>query len=81
MKKIRFYQSAICPRCHLAGQFLSSLQSGFSEVEIEKVEALSHRSEMRDDGIKQFPALVCEDKSLSGFILTRAKIRGYLASL
>ena len=79
-----FYQSAICPRCILAKLFLGRLKSEFPDVEVEKVEVLgnsANRAAMENDGIKQFPALVYGDKKISGFLLNRAAIRSYLASL
>ncbi|NKB32168.1 MAG: hypothetical protein GKR91_03640 [Pseudomonadales bacterium] len=81
MKSITFYHSIICPRCALARRELKKLKEEFPDVEINAVEVLTNRGKMKDDGVKQFPALVHADKSLSGFILTRAAIRSYLADL
>jgi predicted DsbA family dithiol-disulfide isomerase len=81
MKTIRLYHSIICPRCALARRQLKKLRKEFPDIEIDAVEVLTNRDKMKDDGVKMFPALVHSDKSLSGFILTRAAIRNYLTNL
>lgn len=81
MKSIKFYHSIICPRCALARRELKRLKEEFPDVEIDSVEVLSNWGKMKEDGVKQFPALVHADKSLSGFILTRAAIRSFLADI
>ena len=81
MKSIKFYHSIICPRCAMARRELKRLKEEFPDIEIEPIEILTNRGKMKEDGVRQFPALVYADKSLSGFILTRAAIRSYLADL
>ena len=65
----------------MARRELKRLKAEFPDIEIEPIEILTNRGKMKEDGVRQFPALVYADKSLSGFILTRAAIRSYLADL
>ncbi len=81
MKSITFYHSIICPRCLLARRELKKLQKEFPDIEINAVEVITNRLAMKEDGVKQFPALVHEGNTLSGFLLTRAAIRSYLTDL
>lgn len=81
MKTITFYHSMICPRCHMAGMSLESLQDEFPQVAIEKVEYLTHLTQARQDGVWTIPSLVAGDRKLSGFYLTKGSIRGFLESV
>lgn len=81
MKSITFYHSIICPRCAHAKRQLKALKEEFPDIEIKPVEILTNRGAMQKDGVKQFPALVHEGNTLSGFLLTRAAIRSYLTDL
>ena len=81
MKTVTFYKSAICPRCHLAGLWLSQLLPEFPGIEIEKVEALRNQARQSRDGVRMIPALVSGDRRLSGFYLTKRRIRRFLESL
>jgi predicted DsbA family dithiol-disulfide isomerase len=81
MKIVTFYRSAICPRCHVAGLSLKRLLADFPDVEIRQVEFLTNRKRAREDGVDQIPSFVAGDKKLSGFYLTKKRIRGFLESL
>ena len=81
MRKVTFYHSAICPRCQLAGLSLAQLRREFHNIEITNVEFLTNRARARVDGIKSIPAFVSDDKKLTGFYLTKTKIRNFLESL
>ncbi|MBT70425.1 MAG: hypothetical protein CMQ15_00050 [Gammaproteobacteria bacterium] len=81
MKSIKFYHSIICPRCAMARRELKKLKEEFPDLEIEPIEVLTKRGKKKEDGVRQFPALVHADKSLSGFILTRAAIRSFLVDI
>ncbi len=50
-------------------------------MEIEKIEVLGNGKAMKEDGVKRYPALVYGEKSVSGFLLTRAAIRNFLTDL
>ncbi|MCB1019428.1 MAG: hypothetical protein KDC27_05845 [Acidobacteria bacterium] len=81
MTTITFYQSAICPRCKAAGLWLNGLLTEFPDVRIEKVELLTNLGRARQDGVSGIPALVTGDRRLSGFFLTKKRIREFLESL
>ena len=50
-------------------------------MEIEKVEMLTNRARARKARVRLIPALVYEDKKLSGVLLTKGKIREFLESI
>ena len=81
MQSIKFYHSIICPRCAYARRQIKKLQAEFPDIEINAVEVIGNSAAMKEDGVKQFPALVAEHSQLSGFLLTRAAIRSYLTDL
>ena len=81
MKRVTFYHSLICPRCHAAGLFLNSLLREYPDIEVTKVEFLTNQKRASEDGVKSIPTLVSGGRSLSGFLLGRGKIRAFLESL
>jgi glutaredoxin len=81
VKTITFYRSALCPRCHMAGRSLARLLPGFSDVVIDEVEILTNRSRSKADGVTTIPTLICGDRRLSGFYLTRTRIKQFLETL
>ena len=81
MKTVTFYHSVICPRCQMAGVFLSQLRDEFPDIEIDKVEYLTNLGRSRDAGVSRIPALVYGSETLSGFLLTKNRLREFLGSL
>ena len=81
MKTVTFYHSVICPRCHMAGVSLTSLLSDFPDVTVEKVEYLSNLVHSHKDGVRRIPTLVSGDQKLTGFYLTKNRIRQFLETL
>ncbi len=81
MTRVTLYHSAICPRCHMAKRSVGQLSPEFPNIEIEPVEFLTHRDRARADGIGAIPALVCGERKLSGFYLTKKRIRRFLESI
>ncbi len=81
MKTVTFYHSLICPRCQMAGVSLSRLLAEFPDVTLEKVEYLTHLGRSREAGVQSIPTLVSRDRRLSGFYLTKKKIRQFLEAL
>ena len=81
MKKVTFYHSMICPRCHAAGFFLSQLSRDFPDVEVTRVEFLTNQKRAGEAGVRSIPALVSGEKVLTGFFLGKARIRTFLESL
>ncbi len=81
MKRVTFYHSVVCPRCHMAGRSLSSLLPDFPDVEVERVEFLANLSGSRQAGVRSIPTLVYGDQRLDGFYLTKRRIRDFLESL
>ena len=81
MKTVTFYHSFLCPRCQAAGLWLGQLLSEFPDLRIEKVEFLTGRGRAAQDGVRAIPTLVAGDQRLSGFFLTKGRLRSFLASL
>lgn len=53
----------------------------FPDFEVEKVGFLTDRAGACEAGVKTIPALVSGQKKLTGMLLTKRKIRGFLESL
>ena len=68
-------------RCQLAGRALASLRKEFPDVEVEKVGYVTNRQRAREAGVNSFPTLASGDQQLSGVLLTKGMIRGFLAGL
>jgi hypothetical protein len=81
LKTVTFFHSVICPRCQMAKLSLSQLEREFPDVRIERVEYLSNLGRAADAGVRMIPSFVAGDRRLTGFYLTRASIRNFLASL
>lgn len=80
-KKVEFYHSVICPRCHVSNILLRRALDRHPDVEVTKVEILTNRDRAREAGVKSFPTLVAEGRMLSGFLLTPRGIEDFLSSL
>lgn len=81
MKTVTFYHSAICPRCFMARRFVNQLIGEFPDIEINSVEFLANRRSAKEDGVNMIPALVCGEERLSGFYLTKERVREFFNSL
>jgi hypothetical protein len=81
MTVVTFYHSAICPRCRLTSLALNSLLRDYPHISLERVEYLTNLSAARDAGVRSIPTLSSEGRTLSGFVLTKSKIRRFLDSL
>ncbi len=81
MKRLTFYHSMICPRCQMAGWSLSELREEFPDLVVEKVEFLTNQARARSEDVRSIPTLVSGNRRLSGFYLTKERIRGFLQSL
>lgn len=81
MKTVRFYHSAICPRCRVTSLLLGSLLRDYPGVQIERVEYFTHLQEARDEGVRSIPTLVSDDKRLTGFLVGKSKLREFLDSV
>jgi len=79
--KVVFYHSVACPRCQLSGHMLRRVLRAHPDVEVTKVELLTHMAQARAAGVKTIPALVAHGRSLTGIILTPGSIERFLASL
>jgi len=80
-KRVEFYHSVICPRCHVSNVLLRRALRRHPDVEVTKVEFLTNRDRAREAGVESFPALVAEGRTLTGFLLTPAGIERFLDSL
>jgi len=65
----------------MASRALARILDDFPDIKIDKVEYLSNRALAREAGVKTIPSLVCGENKLSGFMLTKGKIRSFLESL
>jgi len=80
-KKVVFYHSVICPRCHVSNALLRRALRRHPDVEVTKIEILTNRDRARKAGVRSFPALVAEGRTLSGILLTPGAIERFLSSL
>ena len=76
--KIKFYKSAICPRCLVAQMALKKIVEKDSSIEIEMIDVVSNFKRYQADKIGMFPAIVVEDKILQGLLLTPSKIEEFI---
>jgi hypothetical protein len=53
----------------------------FPHITVEKVEDLTNLGRSRRDGVRAIPTLVSGGRQLSGFYLTRNRLRRFLESL
>ena len=81
MKTVTFYHSVVCPRCRLTSLFLASLLPGYPDVRIEKVAYLGNLTSARAAGVRSIPTLVAGDQLLSGFLLSKGRLRRFLDSV
>ena len=80
-KRVVFYHSVICPRCHVSNMLLRRALQRHPDVEMTKVEILTNRERARKDGVRSFPALAAEGRTLTGFLLTPGGIERFLTTL
>ncbi len=79
--KLTFYHSVVCPRCHYTGIVLRAVLRRRPDIDLARVEVLTHTHQARNDGVRAVPALVSGGRRLSGFVLTRTRIERFLDSL
>jgi hypothetical protein len=53
----------------------------FPGVEVERVNVLDEPERLRALGLRRYPTLACGDSVLTGFFLTRRRIRKFLKGL
>lgn len=80
MKKITFYRSALCPRCHMAGKHLLALQKQYGDFHIDEVDIMVNPLRTWQDGIRMIPAIKIDAKILSGLYLGREAIEQFITS-
>jgi len=73
--------SKVCPRCQLSGIALRRVPRRDSDVEVTKIEFLTNRDRAKNAGVTFIPTLVSGGRSLTGIILTPARIERFLESL
>lgn len=78
MKTVRFYHSAICPRCGFTSLLLGSLLPEYPDIEIERIEYLTHLRDARAEGVRTIPTLAWGDQQLSGFLIGTTRLRAFL---
>lgn len=65
----------------MARRFVNQLIGEYPDIEIESVEFLANRRNAKNDGVKFIPALVCGEQRLSGFYLTKSRVKQFFESL
>jgi len=78
--KVEFYRTLLCPRCLLVARELKKLRRQFPHLEIETIEVATNLNRVREAKIRTIPALKVGDATLTGLLLTPAKIRRFLFS-
>ena len=63
----------------LVDRVLAKLIKDFPEIEIERVDVLTHPALTWNDGIRMIPALKNKERVLSGILLHEEEIRRFLA--
>jgi len=76
--QIILYRSSLCPRCLLAGKYLSAIIGDDPAVQIEEVDILGSPKRCRQDGIRMIPAIVIGKDKLSGIFLSRKAIEAFI---
>lgn len=76
--KIEFYRTFLCPRCLLVAKTLKKLQQEFPDIEVESIEIARNLNRFRAAKIRTIPTLKAGDMTLTGILLTPAKIRRFL---
>jgi predicted DsbA family dithiol-disulfide isomerase len=77
-RKVLFYHSVVCPRCRISGFALRRALKRHPDIEVTKVEFLTNLDRARKAGVRSIPTLVAEGRSLTGIILTPARIERFL---
>lgn len=78
--KVEFYRTLLCPRCLLVARELKRLRRQFPHLEIETIEVATNLGRVRAAKIRTVPALKVGNATLTGILLTPAKIRRFLFS-
>lgn len=60
---------------------LHSVLGDYPHLSLERVEYLTNMSAARDAGVRSIPTLSSEGRTLSGFLLTKSRIRQFFDSL
>lgn len=82
MRTVKFYHSIVCPRCHASSLLLARVLGGRTDVQVQRIELFANMAQARADGVRSVPTLVADDgRTLSGVILTPARIRQFFGSL
>lgn len=79
--KIKFYHSALCPRCLMVGRTLRKLQNNYPDLEVEKIEITTSPLESFRQGVRMIPTLSAGNQRLTGIYLTQDTIRDFLKKL
>lgn len=79
--KVIFYHSPLCPRCYLAKKNLYSILEQYKDITVQEVDVMRNLKLTKDNGIRLFPALQYEDKTISGVFLSKDKIDIFFKSI
>ena len=65
----------------MAGLSLSRLLRNYPDIKLEKVEYLTNLRAARSEGVTTVPTLKYGDEKLSGFMLSKSRMRKFLDTL
>lgn len=77
--KVELYQSVLCPRCFVVARELNRLLLVYPDLEIEKIEVLANAMQAWQVGVRAVPTLKIGKHMLSGWIITPAAVRSFIA--
>ncbi len=78
MTKITLYKSALCPRCYMAGKYLTEELQDFPGVRLEKVDIFIAPLTVAQKGVRMIPAIMIGEHKLSSIYLGKKEIRSFL---
>ena len=76
---IRFYKSALCPRCYFSQKYLLEIAEEHPDLRVEIIDVASAPRRSWSDGIRMIPALKIDEDVLSGLLLGRAEIADFIS--
>ncbi|MFZ5774356.1 MAG: glutaredoxin family protein [Thermodesulfobacteriota bacterium] len=76
--KVELYRTILCPRCLHASHALRGVAASLPGVEIETIEVITNPGRAREAAIRTVPAIRAGGVTLTGLILTPARIRAFL---
>jgi len=76
--KIEFYKSAFCPRCMVVDRALARLEEEFPDLELIKIDVVTHPLAAWRNNIRMIPALKAGSRTIAGVFLSGKEIRRFV---